>query len=989
MATDDEIYEKLKGFRKRADLSLKPTKYLRETFFGYDGVERPIKLRYYQVQAVLHLLAMRRFLLGDDTGLGKCLSRGNLIRTGRGFLPIEDLNPGIETPDTFAPLVGETVIVGEKSLPIKGFYNGGEKPTLKIKTYHGYEEEGTLVHPIRVRREGGEQWVKLSELQLGDYVCLDRSLYPFGKRGLKLPSPGAQNGEVEHTLPQEMTPKFARFLAYLTGEGWFNRDNFCYISQCGIKNPEVCEDIEELLVFIGYKVNKTGTEYSLASTQIIRFLQLCGVTQGISKDKEIPWSIFQADRESVRHFVRALIDAESHVTKDGVEFSSASEKLVKQLQVILLGFGIISRKTPKKVKSYPQNKYWRLTILGEDARIYARDIGFVSKRKEEAASALFAHKSNPNNDLVPHFKETMTELRTSVLEKSGNHGFKGGGIIRKIGVSLYNAANQIKYGKRNASFRFLNRFLAVSKELGLSETESYLATQEICDQHYFYDPVVSIEEGFAQVYDLTVDDPSHTFIGNGFVNHNTLMSISALCYIWAKNPDERAIILTDKSAVPQWKAEFERFTDGVSVFTVDGPLKKREKAYAEYLASTGPTVLITNYRKPVMDFEFFQPLEGYTLITDEATAYKNPKTQTHQSCKYMSGRASRVWALTATLIKNNLLEGFGIYRVLVPKLFPNKMGFIKTYTINYMQPVPGTGRKVPIIKGYKKSHIDAFKAKIDPYFIGRPKFEVASELPTLTTKHITVGLSRGQSQMYEEALSGLLQVGEGDKAEDKEVTMLTSLIYCQQIVNHPALIEREGKSLKLEELLDILSEGDLSDEKIIIFTRFRKMVDIIAPLLNELHKDKKKYCVRVTGDENGDQRHESMTLFQDPSSDTRVVIITMAGAAAINLQAAKAIIFYDSPWSAGDYLQILGRMIRIGSIHDMVYAIHLIAQDAGKPTIDGRTQDVLLSKMELIERVLGKRLKTETEGDYEVSAEDDMTDLFRILRQDAQARLLK
>jgi len=467
----------------------------------------------------------------------------------------------------------------------------------------------------------------------------------------------------------------------------------------------------------------------------------------------------------------------------------------------------------------------------------------------------------------------------------------------------------------------------------------------------------------------------------------TLMSISALCYLWEKRPEERVIILTDKSAVSQWKAEFEKFTTGVTVVTVDGPPEKRKKAYAEFLEATGPSVLVTNYRKPVIDFEHFQSLKGFTFITDEATAYKNPKTQTHQACRYLSNQASRVWALTATLIKNNLLEGFGIYRVLVPKLFPSKKYFIENYTIFYMQKVPGTRRKVPIITGYKKRHIDSFKEKIDPYFIGRPKFEVASELPTLTTKHITIGLTRAQSLLYEEALSGILQVGEGETAEDREVTMLTSLIYCQQIVNHPSLIEREGKSTKLEKLLDLLSEGDLSDEKIIVFTRFKKMVNIIVPLLNEDHKDKKRYCVRVTGDEKEAQRHEAMGLFQDPKSDTRVIMITMAGASAINLQAAKAIIFYDSPWSAGDYLQILGRMIRIGSIHDMVYAIHLIAQDDGKPTIDGRTQNVLLSKMDLIEKVLGKKLKTESEGDYEVSAENDIVDLFKLLSQDARKRV--
>ena len=63
-------HEKLKTIRSKRDLSARPTKHLRTVFVALDGTERPLKLRYYQIQGMLHLLAMKRFLLGDDTGLG-------------------------------------------------------------------------------------------------------------------------------------------------------------------------------------------------------------------------------------------------------------------------------------------------------------------------------------------------------------------------------------------------------------------------------------------------------------------------------------------------------------------------------------------------------------------------------------------------------------------------------------------------------------------------------------------------------------------------------------------------------------------------------------------------------------------------------------------------------------------------------------------------------------------------------------------------------
>jgi SNF2 family DNA or RNA helicase len=110
------------------------------------------------------------------------------------------------------------------------------------------------------------------------------------------------------------------------------------------------------------------------------------------------------------------------------------------------------------------------------------------------------------------------------------------------------------------------------------------------------------------------------------------------------------------------------------------------------------------------------------------------------------------------------------------------------------------------------------------------------------------------------------------------------------------------------------------------------------------------------------------------------VLLDDGGGRGINLQAAQAMVFYDSPWSAGDYIQLLGRMIRIGSVHDRCYAVHLLAAN----TIDQRVAKVLAKKMELVEAVLGKRLKNE-DSTVMVSAQNDLSDLFSALQEDALA----
>lgn len=454
----------------------------------------------------------------------------------------------------------------------------------------------------------------------------------------------------------------------------------------------------------------------------------------------------------------------------------------------------------------------------------------------------------------------------------------------------------------------------------------------------------------------------------------TVETIAALCHIWKKDPNKKVIVLTKKSSVPQWDSEFEKFTQGVKVIMCVGGKKKRASFQDDWENSTGPTVIIQGYTSAGNDFSRIQHWKDYILVCDEATVFKTPSTRVHKVCRHMGNQADRVWGLTATLIKNALTEGYGIYRVVVPDLFRmTPQGFINQYAITRLQRV-GRGRQVPVVVGYRKSDIERFRDQIDPYYLGRPKHSVADELPVLTTKTIKVGLTKFQAEKYQEALGGLLEMGDGD---ERETTQLTSLIYCQEIVNHPCLIEfPDYSSEKLEALVDICTEGgDLHDQKVIVFTRFAKMVDKGIEVLEKAGIK----CTRVTGSEDAYQRREAMNTFQDTDSDTKVIWITMAGGDAINLQAAKALVFYDTPWSAGDYLQILGRMIRIGSEHDKVYCLHLVCRD----TIDERVQAVIRSKMKLIEAVLGERVKGKKAKDEVYTQSNEVRDIFDALAQDA------
>ena len=905
-------YEKLKQIRTRTDLKVKPSKYLKPTFTGFDGVERPLVLRDYQIKGVLHLAAMPRFLLGDDTGLGKCKPLDSLVLTDKGLVPLGHLAPkGDLQADRFYPLDAPTKVwTGFASgwQPIKHYYCGGTKRTMRVTTQRGYETEGSLVHPLWVRNVKGEQFVRLQDVQVGDAACLYRGEADFPADEPILPIPSATDFGIaakSYPVPDRLSPDLARLLGYIVAEGWVNSRYAVMITQHKDYNPEVYNDIWNLCLSVLGKQPAEGlhkdVSIHLSSVFLRAYLQGLGIDMSLSAGKCVPWPVLQGTQESVTAFLRGYFDGEASVSGSVLEVSSASERLLREVQLLLLRLGILSSRNQRTIKG---KTYWRLALCGQDAVAFHAKVGLLTPHKREALEVLCSKERNANLDVVPFARDAVEALRAELRARATKHGSNDtrlGSGIKRFGFSFEKTLNNIRNGGRNPTYAFLAKLLMAAREVGAEDTVAFETVEGIYNRRYFYDPIKTVTQAEQEVADIEVGHPDHSFVADGFVNHNTLQSISALSYLWDANPDLKTIILTTKSAIDQWRDEFTKFTTGIKTFTVSGTKAEREAIYRAFQAATGPTVLIMGYRSAVNDFSVMQNWGGYVLITDEATAYKTPTTQVHKVILWMSKKAARVWALTATLIKNNLMEGYGIYNVLVPNLFnPNKNKFMIDFCVIKMQAI-GRGRQVPIIVGYRKDDIARFREQIDPYFLGRPKHEVSNELPSLTMRDVKVAMTPKQLSKYGEAVDGLLNVIKEGAEEERETTKLTALIYCQQIVNDLGLLGYEGEdSPKLDALAELLDE-DLEGEKVIVFTRFRKMVDIAAPYL----KGKGIECVRITGDEDAAQRRDAAKRFQDPKDKARVCFITTAGAEAVNLQAAKAIIFYDSPWSAGDYLQCL------------------------------------------------------------------------------------
>ena len=357
----------------------------------------------------------------------------------------------------------------------------------------------------------------------------------------------------------------------------------------------------------------------------------------------------------------------------------------------------------------------------------------------------------------------------------------------------------------------------------------------------------------------------------------------------------------------------------------------------------------------VREFRASHPSAKVMLAMDEVHKLKNHRSQFHAKTAALAAESQRVVGMTATPVKNRLMEFWALFRIIQPGLFPKITHFQNEYCVTKLQSIGG-GRQVPIVVGYK--NLDGFIRKIEPFYLSRKKHDVAKELPDLISREVECELHELQEELYDMAETGLLS--KSDDPDTSNADLLTSMTMCQQAVNSPKLIADEegtpydGPSSKADQLLDLL-EDEADGQKVIVFSKFEKMISVVDAML----KEKGIPFVRITGKESDPKYREKVkNQFQDMKSGTNVILITTAGSESINLHSAQHFVFLDLPWSWGDYVQLTGRMVRIGSSHETVVAHHFLGRkrDGGK-TIDHHVLKALRSKKKLADKVAGESLK--------------------------------
>ena len=485
-------------------------------------------------------------------------------------------------------------------------------------------------------------------------------------------------------------------------------------------------------------------------------------------------------------------------------------------------------------------------------------------------------------------------------------------------------------------------------------------------------------------------------VGDAVGLRKTSDAIAAACWLKDRKLDVKVVVLTTRSTTWQWFDEVRRFSLLRPFVMVDKyrGMKSSEARYRQlrdFLEGTKKDVLICKYSsmtgtrklvegkfdedgnpvknkrervsQEIRTFAEIMREHGHRviLVTDEAHRFKTPGSQTRKLVVNLARPCFRVWELTGTAMKNSLDEFYAAISAMGVSPFGSMWEFGEDFCIFRKQYI-GRGRHKMLLVGYK--NIDRFKKGIRPFYLGRSQAQVKEPLPRLLTTYHPIDLDDRQARLLlEDIPSGKFilpptivklngEIFEQERDPDNRMTMLSVQ---QLIANHPGLLDRNDEkeflsprlSPKEEALLDLL-DGDLKGEKVIVFTKFLRHIDRLDCLTKEGKFTDRKF-LRITGNENEKQRNTAKRLFQE-SSDHDLIFINAAGIEGLNLQQAAHMVCLDLPWSWGDLIQLVGRMVRSASPHSLC-TLHILVS---KGTVDEYTIDILKGKKGVFEAILGE-----------------------------------
>ena len=356
-----------------------------------------------------------------------------------------------------------------------------------------------------------------------------------------------------------------------------------------------------------------------------------------------------------------------------------------------------------------------------------------------------------------------------------------------------------------------------------------------------------------------------------------------------------SIVVCPSTLVLNWKAEVEKWSNSIKVLIVSGNAEERNKKINDY---KNYDLLITSYDLLKRDIDNYKNINFKFIIADEAQYIKNSTTKNATAVKKLKGETK--FALTGTPIENSVSELWSIFDFIMPGYLYNYNKFKKKF-------------EEPILKNQDEKILKKLKMMISPFVLRRVKKDVLAELPE---KNITIIKNEMEDEQQKIYLSFLTQTKkfvkelDNNSFEKNKLKIFELLMRLRQICCHPGLFleNYNGGSGKLKQCIDLVKDAIESDHKILIFSTYTSMFEIIE---KELDKLDIKYF-KLVGETPVSKRIDIAEEFNS-NDEVKVFLISLkAGGTGLNLTSADVVIHYDPWWNVSSENQATDRAYRIG-----------------------------------------------------------------------------
>ncbi len=381
-----------------------------------------------------------------------------------------------------------------------------------------------------------------------------------------------------------------------------------------------------------------------------------------------------------------------------------------------------------------------------------------------------------------------------------------------------------------------------------------------------------------------------TLLGDEMGLGKTMQAIAMMNHLH-QNGYSHSLVVVPLSVMTNWKREIKKWSSlEVFVYHRSNGERQRDEALEDWKKVGG--VMLTTYGH-AQRFERRDMEKLDCLIVDEAHYAKNPGAKRSQRVYKISEISEYILYMTGTPLENHVGEMQQLVSVLNPEL-----GEQINYQMDLQDP-------------------ENFKRFVSMVYLRRKRDDVLQELPDIETVEMWSEFSADEQEYYDDAvrqgLSGLMKMRRAG--------------FYGQSPKH---------SEKLEQLLDICHEANENGHKVLVFSFFKSVLNVVREHLGE------RTFEVISGDVSNNRRQEIIDEFTEAEAGSVLISQIEAGGVGLNIQAANIVILCEPQWKPSTENQAISRVYRMGQTRNVI-VYRLLTEES----IDETMMEVLGNKTDI------------------------------------------